>query len=96
MALNFKIDIDRNSNKLHLKLRGDFDGMSACELLIVLRKNCEGVASVFIDTSGLKEIYPFGQDTFRNNLHRLKDRKFRLVFTGQNAGSIAPERSRSF
>jgi hypothetical protein len=25
-----------------------------------------------------------------------KDRNFRLVFTGHNAGSIAPERSRSF
>ncbi len=96
MASNFKISIHRNSNSLDLKLMGDFDGTSACELLNAMKENCDGVARVLVNTSGLKDIYPFGQDTFQNSLYLLKDRAFRLVFTGENAGSIAPERNKFF
>ena len=96
MASNFKISIHRNSDSLGLKLMGDFDGTSACELLNALKENCDGVDRVFIHTTGLKDIYPFGQDTFQNSLYLLKDRPFRLVFTGENASSIAPERNKFF
>jgi hypothetical protein len=96
MASNFKISIHRNSDSLDLKLMGDFDGTSACELLNALKENCDGVARVFVNTSGLKDIYPFGQDTFQNSLYLLKGRPFCLVFTGENAGSIAPERNKFF
>jgi len=96
MASNFKISVHRNSDSLDLKLMGDFDGTSACELLNVMMEKCAGVHRVFIHTDGLKDIYPFGQDTFQNSLYLLKDRPFRLVFTGENAGSIAPERNKFF
>ena len=96
MASNFRISIGRNSDRLDLKLVGDFDGTSACELLNALKDNCDGVVRVFVNTSGLKEIYPFGQDTFQNSLHLLKDRPFQLVFTGENATRIAPERNKFF
>ncbi|MBW1676330.1 MAG: hypothetical protein JRF30_03450 [Deltaproteobacteria bacterium] len=96
MASNFRISIHRNSDNLDLKLMGDFDGTSACELLNAMEENCDGVARIFVNTSGLKHIYPFGQDTFQNSLYLLKDRPFRLVFTGENAGSIAPERNKFF
>ena len=96
MASNFRIAILRNADSVNLKLVGDFDGTSACELLNALKDNCDGVLRVFVNTSGLKDVYPFGVDTFQNSLYLLKDRPFRLVFTGENASSIAPERNKFF
>jgi hypothetical protein len=96
MAANFKIAIHRMSGSLELKLAGDFDGTSACELLNTLSERCDGVDSVLVNTSRLKEIYPFGQDTFHNNLYRLKKKAIRLVFTGKKAMSLAPERNQFF
>ena len=40
MASNFKISVHRNSDSLDLKLMGDFDGTSACELLNVMMEKC--------------------------------------------------------
>lgn len=96
MASNFRISVHRNSDNLELKLTGDFDGTSACELLNVLKENSDDVARVLVNTSGLKNVYPFGRDTFQNRLYLLKDRSFRLLFTGENATRIAPERNKFF
>ena len=94
MASNFKISVHKNGDKLNLVMQGDFDGTSACELLDVLKSNCNGVDRVFIDTNGLDRIYPFGQDTFENNHYVLKSKSFRIIFTGKNATQIAPDRSK--
>ena len=96
MASNFKISAHRNSDNLYIALAGDFDGTSACELLNVMKEKCRGAGRVFIDTTGLGKVHPFGHDTFQNNLYLLKDRSIRLVFTGQNATEIAPERNKFF
>ena len=96
MASNFRILINRNSDNLNLKLTGDFDGTSACELLNALRDNCDGTITVFVNTSRLKDIHPFGRDTFRNSLYLLKDLPINLIFTGEKATSIAPERNGFF
>lgn len=93
MAANFKIAIHRMSASLELELAGDFDGTSACELLNVLNEECDGVDRVLVDTGSLREIYPFGIDTFQNNLYRLKEKPIRLVFAGKNAMCLAPERN---
>jgi hypothetical protein len=79
---------------LYLSLRGDFDGTSAYELLHNIKDQSVGVAEVFIDTSGLNEIYAFGRDTLNSNLCLLKGKEFRLEFTGSKAGKIAPEVTR--
>jgi hypothetical protein len=96
MAANFRITRHRMSTGLELKLVGDFDGMSACELLNTLTERCDGVDSVWVNTSKLRRIYPFGLDTFQNNLYRLRKKAMRLVFTGKKAIGIAPERDRFF
>ena len=93
MAANFRISVHRNSDSLHLKLMGDFDGSSACELINVLKKSVNGVFRVIIHTNSLKNIYPFGRDTFQQNLRDLKDRTDRILFTGKKASQIAPEKS---
>lgn len=91
MAANFKVLVHRNSDNLHLKLMGDFDSTSAFELVNALDSNCEGAGKVFVHTSCLKNIYPFGRETFHNYLCSLKNRHIRLIFTGENAATIAPD-----
>jgi hypothetical protein len=92
MASNFRISAHRNSENLHLKLTGDFDGSSAMQLINVLKKNSNnGVYKIIIHTSCLNDIYPFGLNTFHNNLHKLNSNTGRLLFTGENANQMAPE-----
>ena len=93
MAPNFRIFIHRSSPNLHLKLVGDFDGSSAHELLNVLKDNCRAISRVFIHTSSLKHIHPFGRDVFHNNVEVTKGQSFALLFTGDNAEQLAPEGS---
>jgi len=92
MALNFRMAVQGNSGSLSLRLIGDFDGTSAYELLNVLAERCDGVGKAVIDTKGLQRVYPFGVDTFHKNLHVLKGAPSGLVFTGEKAAAIAPER----
>ena len=91
MARNFKISVQRNGENVHLKLRGDFDGTSAHELLSALNKHANhATARVFIHTSSLSMIYPFGLDVFQGNLSSIKAKSLDLVFTGESASRLAP------
>jgi anti-anti-sigma regulatory factor len=90
MASNFRIYIHRNSDSLHLKLAGDFDGTSAFELLDTVKKSGAGLRKVFIHTSDLKTIHAFGLHVFEKCLSDLKGSSFQILFTGQYARQIAP------
>ena len=91
MATNFRVFVHRNGENLHLKLIGDFDGTSAHELLNVLKRYCNRTSRVFIHTSCLGDIHPFGRDVFHDNLDVLKGQSITLVFTGENASQLTPE-----
>ena len=93
MAKNFKVFVHRNSENVHLKLTGDFDGTSAHELLDVMRRNSFRTSRVFIHTESLEQIDPFGREVFRNNLNAVKTTSLRLLFTGSNARQLASEES---
>jgi hypothetical protein len=91
MATNFKILIHRNSDNLHVKLSGDFDGSSAYQLVNTLEKYGRGVFTIFIHTAGLRHIYPFGQDVLRSDLGRLRTiASEKIMFTGPHAAELAP------
>ena len=90
MASNFKILIHRNSDNLHLKLMGDFDGSSAHQLLNLLSKNGPTASRIFIHTNCVKSIVPFGRSVFQNNLYKLKGKPVHLVFTGEKASDLSP------
>lgn len=90
MASNFKIVIHRNSDNMHLKLMGDFDGSSAHQLLNLLTKNGLATSKIFIHTSALKSIVPFGRDVFHSNLDLLKGKPLHFVFTGDRASELSP------
>jgi len=91
MASKFKILVSQKKHDLHLKLIGDFDGSSAYKLIHFLEM-CNGIPKVFINTSGLKHIYPFGRDTFHSNLYNQQSQPPRLIFTGKHSGQLSPER----
>jgi anti-anti-sigma regulatory factor len=95
MAKNFKIDAHRNDENLHLKLRGDFDGTSAYELLNIVRKRAAHTSRVFIHTSNLRDIHPFGLHVFRSNLDILKGQSLEFVFTGKNASQFESNYAKS-
>jgi len=93
MASNFRISAHKNSDNLHLKLTGDFDGSSALQLLNVLKKSTDnGVYKIIIHTSRLANIYPFGRDTFHKNLQELNGKTRLFRYTGEKAQQIAPEK----
>jgi hypothetical protein len=93
MAANFKITLHQNSDNLHLRLDGDFDGNSAYELLHILEKRCPFVSRAFVHTNGLRHIHPFGSSLFRRHFCDLKHCKHMLLeFTGDHARELTPER----
>lgn len=92
MSANFRISMHRNSENLHLKLMGDFDGSSACEVLNVLRENSKDPLRIFIHTNCLKNVHPFGREVFRKNLSEVEGHQTFITFTGEKAGQIAPEK----
>jgi len=93
MATNFRISVHRNSENLHLRLMGDFDGISAHELLGNLKRYSHRTSKVFIHTSCLGDIHPFGLNVFHNHLDVLKGKSLELVFTGENSSQFLPEKS---
>jgi len=92
MATNFKVTLHQNSDNLHLRLDGDFDGNSAYELLNILEKRCRFVSRAFVHTNGLRRIHPFGSSFFRSHLSDLKPCKHMVLeFTGDHARKLAPD-----
>ncbi|MDY6830613.1 MAG: hypothetical protein SWC96_02040 [Thermodesulfobacteriota bacterium] len=90
MAANFKIMRHPNSENLHLRLMGDFDGASAMELLNVIEDCADSFQRIFVHTAGLSSFLPFGEDVFvkQGMAARLPWRN--LVFTGDYSGRMAP------
>jgi anti-anti-sigma regulatory factor len=90
MACNFNISVTKSGNHVCLKLNGDFDGSSACELVNLLNEG-ELVESskVMVDTNELKHVYPFGLNVLHHRLYELKSRRIPLIFTGKMSGRFA-------
>jgi anti-anti-sigma regulatory factor len=95
MATNFKIQIYRNSDNVHLKLSGDFDGNSAHELINTIN-GLRYKAKLFIHTSCLKQLNTFGVEVFRKNINSLNVRLASCWFTGDKATELIPEKNTSF
>ena len=95
MTTNFTVSFHRNGENVHLKLIGDFDGSSAYDLLEALKKYGHGISRVFIHTSSLRNIHPFGLRVFHDNLKLLRDRSLELVFTGDYGPRFVPEKHKT-
>ena len=93
MASNFKIIRHRNSDNLHLKLFGVFDGTSALELSHVLGGCDKKIRTIFIHTCGLSSIHPFGRDVFLKRMAPSNKISKKLKLTGEFSEQITPEGS---
>jgi anti-anti-sigma regulatory factor len=93
MASNFRIFFHRNSENLHLKLIGDFDGSSAHQLINLLKEQNGNMRKIFIHTCNLSSIDPFGLDVFQKSFS-VNKLSGRLTFTGEHSDKIAPAGSR--
>ena len=91
MACNFKIIVHKNNDNLHLKLAGDFDGSSALQLINSLKSRKNRASRVFIHTSSLTDINPFGKNVFENGLDSLEGQVTSFVFTGEKANQLIPK-----
>jgi hypothetical protein len=89
MASNFKISRHGNGDSLHLRLEGDFDGMSAHELLKAINGRAGKARRVFVHTDRLRSVLPFGGSTFRARAAGSGADLKRLVFTGRFAGDLS-------
>jgi ABC-type transporter Mla MlaB component len=84
MANNFEFLSDHIRNKIRLKLYGDFDGSSACELINALKNHRNSSHQISIDTNGLNTIHRFGMDVFKRNLRILDININNIIITGKN------------
>ena len=90
MASNFRVSTHRNSENVHLQPIGDFDCISAHQLIDILEKNCTSVNKIFIHTNSLKRIHPFGCNIFHHHLNTIKPPSMHILFTGDNANKFVP------
>ena len=60
MEPDFRVSVQRNNGSLYMKFFGDFNKISAGKVLQVLKDSCDGVSKIYINTSGLNHIHPFG------------------------------------
>ena len=90
MAKNRKIFVHRNSENIHMKLSGDFDGSLASELLNLLKENCNAASRIFIHTGCLRTVHSFGQAVFHKNLNFINNESTSLLFTGKYASQLTP------
>ena len=89
MSSNFRIFLHQNSDNLHLKLSGDFDGSSAHQLIRMLKNHNGNARHIYIHTSSLTFVYPFGLDVFKKNC-TIDNSTPSLTFTGDHGMRSGP------
>ena len=90
MAGNFTISVTKTGDGVRLKLNGDFDGSSACELMNLLHDgDLFNTSKILVDTDSLRYVYPFGLNILHSRLNQLKSMKVPLDFTGKMSGRFA-------
>ncbi len=90
MARNFRITSLRRNGALHLRLSGDFDGMSAMELIYALKEHIALAGTIFIETDGLSTLLPFGREVFQKNFSFSSRLSQKFVFVGNPGRQLAP------
>jgi hypothetical protein len=86
MANNFHMFTHKTTETLHVKLTGDFDGSSASELINALSDNQNRYYQIFINTTELNDIHPFGQEVLQSRLSEFNDQGTGVIFIGKNLG----------
>ena len=92
MAKNFQIDTRVDSRKnLRVRLSGDFDGTSACELLNVLREKAAKYSCVTVETQELKSVKSFGLQIVSSGIPKKRPGGAKIGFTGKYRSAFCLE-----
>lgn len=81
---------EKSKGDLHIRLTGDFDGSSACELVNALEDCSESAGNIVIDTCGLLTIHPFGKGVFQKYC-AVRKLPHNITFTGKYGSTIKPQ-----
>lgn len=81
-----KISTQQQADSLHLNLSGEFDDVSICELIDVLKDNCVDGHQVIIHTDSLKNVSVsgIGRDVFQRNMNTFNDNSVDIKFMSGN------------
>jgi hypothetical protein len=89
MASNFQLFLNKNRDGLHFHMYGDFDGISAYELINALKKHNKDYFEVFIDTNDLNKIHAFGIEVFQKKINLVAKNNGNLKFIGKHRHKFA-------
>jgi hypothetical protein len=78
-------------NTLYLELNGDFDGMSAMELLCALKGISSELKKIYIKAEALGSVSAFGREVFHKKFFMTALSLKKLIFIGNRCGQIAPK-----
>lgn len=84
MSPKFQIVASLENNALHLQMLGEFDGSAACDLIKRLEEGRSTASKVFVDTTSLRSVHPFGKTVFENRFGRVSKTTPGLCFIGKN------------
>lgn len=85
----FRIQHHRNSESLHLRLTGVFDGEAALSLMEVLNENRARVGKIFVHTACIERVLDSGAEVFRSYLSSWKQSGAEIIFSGKKGEEIA-------
>ena len=91
MAANFWIARIYGKNSLCLELSGDFDGMSAMELLCALKDISSELKEIYIKAEALDSVSAFGREVCHKKFPMTALSLKKLIFVGNHCGQIAPK-----
>lgn len=91
MAKNFFIRAKNCNGQTFLELHGDFDGISAFDLLIFLKEHCFYSERITIDTDRLKRVFCFGVQVWKEQLYMVDALVEKITFCGSKACYLACE-----
>jgi hypothetical protein len=84
MAAQFELFKERKGDRLNVRLAGDFDGSSACELINAIKEDSRVGLHVSVDTTGLKSVHPFGSRLLQTRRSEIAREVNSLVFSGKH------------
>jgi hypothetical protein len=84
MPQKFELSSCRINDILHLKLLGEFDGSSACELVKKIKEDGSGALQIIVDTAEVRSIHPFGRIVLQNRLGQVSRKLIGLTFKGKH------------
>jgi hypothetical protein len=82
MASKFRITAHRAGHTLKLRLSGDLDGSSACEILNYIRNHNVADKKILIHGMAINRIHPFGLHVLQEGLKEYDCGKLEVVLPG--------------